>query len=99
MFSTPVQLATVTADANGNVTATVTIPATMVPGNHTIQLQGVDPSGAPLVESVGLVVPAPVGTLSLTGAWLDQAVAFALILVAAGWLLISAQRKRVRARA
>lgn len=40
LLSTPVQLATVTADASGTFSVTVTIPASTPPGAHTLEVRG-----------------------------------------------------------
>lgn len=45
--SEPVLLAETTADANGNVSLTVTLPADTTPGSHTITLEGEAPDGTP----------------------------------------------------
>lgn len=63
LFSTPRVLATVSANSAGAVSATVTIPADIEPGTHEIQLQGVDPAGAPRTLSRTITV----GKLSRTG--------------------------------
>ncbi len=61
LHSTPVQLASFTASPGGNVTATLTIPATTDPGAHEIAFVG-QTSGqtaqAPLTVSGGAVAPA-----------------------------------------
>ena len=40
LLSTPVQLTTLTADAQGAFTTTVTIPANVTPGAHTLEIRG-----------------------------------------------------------
>lgn len=56
LLSSPVHLATVTAGSGGDVTETVTIPATTSPGTHTLTLTGVDPSGSPRQLTVSITV-------------------------------------------
>ncbi|MFZ4840842.1 HtaA domain-containing protein [Mycetocola saprophilus] len=75
LHSTPVRLATVTADARGLVEATVTIPATTPPGAHTLKLEGTTARGeVPVTVSAALStgdvapVSAGPGQLSQTGA-------------------------------
>jgi hypothetical protein len=75
LFSTPVLLATTTADGLGNFQATVTIPAATVPGLHTIVVAPA--SGSPSAEATITVTVAAaaatttsttVAALSFTGA-------------------------------
>lgn len=51
LYSTPVVLATLLADAQGRVLTTVTIPAATAPGAHTIEVKG---------ESSGLKISLPI---------------------------------------
>jgi hypothetical protein len=95
LFSTPVKLGSGTADALGNVSITVTLPATTTPGAHTIQLQGIDPSGKARVLSRAITV---VGTqpLKVTGAKTGRnaAVALALLSVGAFFVLLARRLRR-----
>jgi PKD repeat protein len=60
-------LATGIADAQGNVTLTITVPLGTVVGSHAIQLAGTGTSGAPQVLSAALaVVAAPPATTAPT---------------------------------
>ena len=49
VHSTPIQLGSFTADANGNVTATATLPPDLPPGTHTFVLTGPTTSGDTLI--------------------------------------------------
>jgi LPXTG-motif cell wall-anchored protein len=100
-LSTPVHLATVTADANGGIGATVTIPANAAPGNHTIEATGVAPSGAPLVLSANITIlgagtPLPHTGSSSTAPLTAAGVGLVLI---GGVAVVGARRRRARAHA
>lgn len=64
--SAPVTLGTVTTDANGNFTASVTIPASASLGAHVIEASGTGANGQPLVETAPITVvsSAPVNTIN-----------------------------------
>ncbi len=57
--SEPVLLAETTADANGNVSLTVTLPADTTPGSHTITLEGEAPDGTPRLVVYTIEVSRP----------------------------------------
>ncbi|WP_051389449.1 LamG-like jellyroll fold domain-containing protein [Arthrobacter sp. 35W] len=109
LHSTPVELGTAVADAQGNVTLTVALPADVAAGEHLIVLTGVDASGAPVEVSIPLTVSAsgavdPAGTqapadsesLSSTG-FNGSLLAGALIMMLAGALAVGVNaRKRSR---
>lgn len=55
--STPILLATVTADANGVASASVQVPTTFVAGSsHAILAEGTDPSGNPLTDTLSITI-------------------------------------------
>lgn len=54
--SNPQTLGTATADDSGNVTATVTIPTDLPRGPHTIDMEGFDPAGDPLLLQQSITV-------------------------------------------
>ncbi len=56
LFSDPVRLGEFTADADGTAVASVVIPESTPPGEHTLRATGVDPAGRPLEESVAILV-------------------------------------------
>jgi hypothetical protein len=58
VFSTPISLGTVKADANGKIAGTYKIPANLEKGGHRIVLQGVNSSGKKIVLGVGVGVGA-----------------------------------------
>lgn len=59
LHSDPVDLGTVTADAAGHVAATVTIPADVPAGDHTLVLSGTGADGEPLELRTPINVTAP----------------------------------------
>ena len=71
IYSTPQVLTTVVTDASGNFTATVTVPAGLAAGSHTLVASGVDSSGALRYVNLAVTVhgDAPAApTLAYTGA-------------------------------
>ena len=63
IYSAPQVLATVVTDAAGNFTATVTVPAGLAAGSHTLVASGVDANGVVRYVSVPVTVSAT-GTAS-----------------------------------
>lgn len=101
ILSTPIQLATATADSNGVVRATVTIPEDIQPGAHTIEVRGVDSNETPRTVSIPITVAGEVtGTtaaaqpLAATGSGLSTLVLVAGVLAAAGGALLLQVRRR-----
>jgi hypothetical protein len=73
IMSTPILIGAANVSAQGNFTTTVTIPATMRLGTHTVQIVGVNPGNETSRASLGMtvlsaadstvsVVPSPIGT-------------------------------------
>ena len=92
IYSTPVPLASGTADANGHVSLEVTIPDDYA-GAHTMALSGIAPGGAPRVLTLEVRVAAT-GRLPVTG---PSAALFAftsLMLIALGATLVARSRRR-----
>jgi hypothetical protein len=111
IYSTPIALGTATADATGNFTAMIVLPAGLV-GNHTIVATGITPTGSPLfvtskITITAVAIPAavqaadPAPGLAFTGVASTTSTWFAgLLLLGAGVvLLVFAVRRRVSARA
>jgi hypothetical protein len=94
LHSDPVVLGTVTADANGDVHTTVSIPAGTAAGAHTIELTGTDSTGAPRDVTTAITIASGGGSLPRTGAAIAAMVGVAAVLFAAGTAL-SRARKRV----
>ena len=97
LHSAPVDLGSFTADEDGAVAATVTIPAHVEPGLHTIAMVG-RTSGTELEVSVEVLAAAaapgdPV-PLPATGSHTGELTVAAVALVAAGWALVFAGRRR-----
>lgn len=101
IFSTPADLATVTTDAQGRFSVTVTIPANTVPGRHTISGTGYR-NGAPYQLTADLTVTAAgastargdSGTLPRTGAFIAGLTAIGAALMGAGTIAVLAARRR-----
>ncbi|WP_433076804.1 fibronectin type III domain-containing protein [Dactylosporangium sp. CA-052675] len=96
VYSTPTVLTTVTADANGDFSAPVTVPADLPAGEHAFVALGTGPDGTAHTLKLALTVrpaaatppatpPAPApGTLPVTGAALSLMLLTGLGLVLAG---------------
>jgi LPXTG-motif cell wall-anchored protein len=112
LHSTPVALGTETADANGKATFSITVPADLAPGAHSVELVG-DTSGVEVTAAItvtgaagttGTTVAATnaegtassAGELPRTGSS-EPAVA-GLALLAAGIGLVLATRRRAVAK-
>ena len=97
LHSTPISLGAAEADAEGGVVATVTIPADVEPGVHTIELVG-QTSGARAEVDVE-VLPAEgaqQGGLPATGSPSGQLTVAGVGLIAVGGaLLVGARRRRL----
>jgi hypothetical protein len=95
LHSDPVVLGTAVADADGVATLTVTLPAGVPAGQHTVVATGVD-SGR--VAEVGVTLTGPAGSLAVTG---TDPVALgglvAALLVTGGALVAGARLQRRRA--
>ena len=56
LFSDPIDLGTVTANASGTATATAQIPSTVPAGSHTLQIAGTNSAGKTINLSMGITV-------------------------------------------
>lgn len=89
-------LATLTADATGVVSGTVTIPAG-TSGDAKLVLKGVTASGAAVSASMAIVVGSSSAGLPTTGSNTEPMVMWALAAVAAGGVLVLTVTRRRRA--
>jgi LPXTG-motif cell wall-anchored protein len=97
LHSTPVVLATVTSDANGNVHAEAQIPSDTATGAHTLELTGTDPAGAPRTVTTAITIDAASGgggSLPRTGAAIAALVLVGAVLFAVGAALSTARKRR-----
>ena len=95
IYSTPQVLTTVVTDASGNFTATVTVPAGLAAGNHTLVASGVDSSGNVRYVNLAVTVSGSgAATLAYTGADVVLPAIGGLVAVAVGGGLIVASRRR-----
>jgi hypothetical protein len=95
IYSEPQVLTTVVADASGNFTVTVTVPAGLAAGTHTLVASGVDTNGVARYVTLPVTVTAA-GTaqLAYTGADVVLPAIGGLVAVAVGGGLIVASRRR-----
>jgi LPXTG-motif cell wall-anchored protein len=96
LHSTPVVLATVKADANGNAHAVVTIPSGTATGAHTLELTGTDPAGAPRTVTSPITISGGGGSLPRTGAAIAALVLVGTVLFAVGTALSRARKRAIR---
>ena len=97
--STPVVIATTTADASGHFTIQTTIPADATPGQHTIRVEGVTGCSAQVFVpggTAGAAGPARArasGSLAYTG-WSALTIGLVgLVSLTVGGLLVAAERR------
>ena len=93
LHSTPVQVGTLTTDANGAGSATVTIPASTTPGAHRIVVDQADPAAQAAAPITVTAAPKP-GTLPGTGGAAGIAAFILAALIGTGVLLIVSRRRR-----
>lgn len=95
VYSTPQVLTTVQTDASGSFDVTVTVPAGLASGNHTLVAAGVDPSGHTRYMNLPITVTAGTAELAYTGASvIGPGIAGLLALVVGSGLLIVSRRRR-----
>lgn len=91
IYSEPTNLGRLQVDANGTVTAEVTLPENLKSGNHTLVISGVDAKNQPIAVKFGLIV---YGTESITPVWVWLLVAMlSLTLFASVWLNIQSRQR------
>jgi hypothetical protein len=93
VYSTPVSLGSVVADANGAFSATVTLPASMANGKHHLVSVGVDAAGNPRYLVSEIIVSGGTG-LAYTGFSPAPYLGGGAALLLAGAGLIVAGRRR-----
>jgi LPXTG-motif cell wall-anchored protein len=100
MYSEPQVLTSVVADGGGNFTVTVTVPAGLAPGQHTLVASGVDLSGnaryttLPVTVSKEGVATVASRRLAATGADVTVPAIAGIAALAVGAGLIGASRRR-----
>jgi hypothetical protein len=100
IYSSPQVLTTVVADASGNFTVTVTVPAGLAAGQHTLVASGVDTNGDQRFTTLAVTVSTSgKATLAYTGADVVPPALGGLAAVALGTGLIVVRRRAVRAAA
>jgi len=98
LHSALIHLATATAGADGTVVKTVTIPATLEPGLHTIEMEG-QTSGVTVTTQIEVTEAAGAASVPLpaTGSATGELTALGLGLVALGTASLVASRRRLAA--
>jgi len=95
IYSTPQVLTAVQTDASGAFDVTVTVPAGLASGNHTLVAAGVDRSGQTRYMNLPITVTAGTAELAYTGASvIGPGIAGLLALVVGSGLLIVSRRRR-----
>ena len=92
IYSTPRNLGKLSVDAQGNVTAEITLPSDMETGNHTLVLSGVDQNKNPIAVKFGLIVYA--NETSIPG-WIYVLMALLVLVLAASIGVNVRQRARL----
>jgi LPXTG-motif cell wall-anchored protein len=100
LFSEPINLGTVDADANGVATITFTVPEELSAGTHTVEASGTGADGQPLTVTTTITVTGAAGgagggNLPTTGN--DSAISMSQVALAAivgGGLLVLVANKR-----
>jgi hypothetical protein len=101
LYSAPVVLASTTANGEGVISASLTIPAGTAPGTHTLVLYGESTTKAATI-TVQAATPAPAGqqprTLPRTGtqAWMPTALVAAALFLLSGAHLVGRSRRATR---
>ncbi|MGZ4648356.1 MAG: fibronectin type III domain-containing protein [Blastococcus sp.] len=95
IYSTPQVLKSVMTDGTGSFTVTVTVPAGLAAGNHTLVAAGVDNAGHMRYMTLPVTVSASgQATLAYTGASIvTPAIAGLVALVAGAGLLVASRRR------
>jgi hypothetical protein len=90
LFSDPIELGTITTNANGAFDAEVEIPRDIVVGGHTLQANGLTAAGKIRSLSIGIVVPAE---LPPTGSSLNLVSLLSSALLLAGFMTLAVRRR------
>jgi hypothetical protein len=95
IYSTPQVLTTVMTDGSGSFTVSVTVPAGLPDGHHTLVAAGVDPSGQTRYLNLGVTVTAGSAELAYTGASIvgPGIAGLVALTVGTGLLLLSRRRR------
>lgn len=96
VFSDPVALGTVQANAQGVGSFSFRLPMSVTPGSHRIELRGVNPGGATHLASANFTVVAAQVALPDTGAGVARLTWTSILLLALGLALLTATLLRRR---
>jgi len=107
VFSNHVTLGTVQANASGVATFSFSLPASVTPGSHRVEMRGVNPGGAThlatgsftVVAQVASPTPVPQGTaLPASGGPIERSALMGVFLLAIGLALMTATLLRNKPR-
>ncbi|MEY2974466.1 MAG: hypothetical protein RIR49_886, partial [Actinomycetota bacterium] len=84
VMSTPQRLGTITINTDGTIDTTYTLPTTIDPGNHTIQIDSVALTGQAISIALGFTITT--GLLPTTGTNTDTHLAWMILITALGAL-------------
>ena len=94
VYSEPTVIGTVTTDENGAFTATVTLPAGLAAGSHTLVAAGLDPSGEMRYLTLPITVITAADQLAFTGFDVQAPLTGGLAALGIGAALIVVSRRR-----
>jgi hypothetical protein len=94
LYSTPQVLTAVMTDASGSFDVTVTVPAGLASGHHTLVAAGVDPSGHTRYLTLPITVTAGKAELAYTGASVVGPGVAGLVALTVGTGLLFLSRRR-----
>lgn len=95
LFSTPTPVGTVTVGADGRFTGTLALPASIAPGSHTLQVNGVASGGSARSLNLGVQVVDQNFTLPRTGQGADPLALLGWWTLAAGLFISGLRRTRM----
>lgn len=99
VFSDPMDMGEVTIDADGSFDAEFDLPPGLPDGEHTVQFEGTDPDGRPLVLAAGVLVADSDAAfdeagLPVTGSDISSSLGLGALLVGIGGVAVVASRRR-----
>jgi hypothetical protein len=93
MFSTPIQLGSLTADVTGKISGRFALPRDVEPGDHRLVLDGVSSDGSSVILGLGIAVGEIESSSTLARLLIAIPVAFAVIF---GLVIPTTLRRRRR---
>jgi hypothetical protein len=90
LHSSPIALASLTADEAGKVLGVIQLPGWIDPGVHQLTVEGIDAEGNPVVHSTGLRIVEPTPWF----VWAAGGVAVAALLAGLVFVLLGRRRRK-----